>query len=117
MKTFGLLLLWVVVTITLSNFGNWALGFLSPFLILPFYRFPIWKSTLLGFIVGAISWVIPAVYLDLANQHQLGDMVANLLKVNSSITVIILTGLLGGLGVSVAAWMMAILFRQDKLIH
>jgi len=117
MKTFLLFFLWVVVTITLSFLGNWALGFLSPVLILPFYRFPIWKSILLGFVVGIISWGVPAIYLDQANQHQLADMVANLLKANSNLMIIFLTALLGGLGISLSAWMMAVLFRQYKLIH
>ena len=117
MKTSLYFLLWIAITIALSYVTSWTIGLLSPILFLPFFRFPIWKSILLGFAVGFISWGGTALYLDQANQHQLAGMIANLLKVDTGIKVILLTALLGGLGISLSSWMMAVLFRPYKLIH
>lgn len=117
MRFLAIFLIWILLTVILSYWLNWSFGFFSPLLVLPFYRLSILKAIALGLLVGCISWGLPAIFINEANGSQLAGMVGNLLKVDSAVAIILLSTLLGGIGVSLGSWITAILFRPDKLIH
>ncbi|MCB0667472.1 MAG: hypothetical protein KDC80_16705 [Saprospiraceae bacterium] len=117
MKSFLVLIIWILVTLALSYLGNWALGFLSAFLILPFYRMSGGKAMLFGLLVGGVSWGLPALMINLRNEDQLAGMIGTLLSLDSGPLVVLITATLGAIGVSLGAWLTSVLFRPYKLIH
>lgn len=117
MKITALVLIWIMLTILLSFFGNWSIGFLSPFILLPFHRLSTGRAMIMGLLVGIVSWGLPAIIINQSNGGELASMIGNLLKVDSAGFIILLTSLIGGIGVSLGAWLASVLFRPEKLIH
>lgn len=104
MRLVSVLLIWIVLTWFLSWFGNWILGFAGAFLIVPVFRIPLRSSFTLGFCAGFISWLATAWFLDQANHSQLSGMISALLHIKSNMIILGITGILGGFGVALAAW-------------
>ncbi|MCB0688281.1 MAG: hypothetical protein KDC53_17205 [Saprospiraceae bacterium] len=117
MKHLIAIVLWILATLILSIWGHWILGLFSSLLIRPFYRVSPGRAILTGLGVGMICWAIPAILINQANDGVLAGMIGNLLTIGSANAVIVITSLLGGIGLSLSAWLSAMIFRQDILLH
>ena len=62
-----------------------------------------WKAFLSAFIALALLWGGLAAYHDLRNEHLLSEKIAGLLSIGSSITLLLVTALVGGLVAGFAA--------------
>jgi hypothetical protein len=103
-----------IVAILLTALLSFAAGL---FAVLPWWSFAIcsffvalaihqkaWKAFLAAFIALALLWGLMAAYLDMRNEHLLGNKVADiLLKVENSFILILLTAFIGGLVAGFAA--------------
>lgn len=114
MKSLSALLLWIFLTLLLSWLSNWVFGFASSFLIVPVFRLPLRRSVLLGFCAGLLSWMGSALFIDYTNQGQLSQMISSLLQVKSPSLMIGVTGILGGLGTAIAAWVAASVLNSSS---
>jgi hypothetical protein len=115
MKDFLVLTLWILATLILSFWGNWALGFVSSLVMVPVFGLFRGKALILAFLAGAISWSAPAFYLDQGNTQLLSTMVSQLLALKNPFWLVLITGLLGGIGVSLTAWLATGLFPARKM--
>jgi hypothetical protein len=103
-----------IVSILLTALLSYAAGLFSN---LPWWSFAIcafivalvihqkaWKAFLSGFVALAVLWGLLALYIDLRNEHLLGNKVAALLlKTESSVILLLVTALVGGLVAGFAA--------------
>jgi len=62
-----------------------------------------WKAFLAAFLALALLWGVLALYYDLRNEHLLSSKIAALLSVGSSVVLVIMTALVGGLVAGFAA--------------
>jgi hypothetical protein len=103
-----------IVAVLLTALLSYAAGL---FAVLPWWTFAIcafivalaihqkaWKAFLSGFMALALLWGLMAAYIDLRNEHLLGNKIAGLLlKTSSSIILVLITALVGGLVAGFAA--------------
>jgi cbb3-type cytochrome oxidase subunit 1 len=97
-----------IVSIILTALLSYAAGLFSN---LPWWTFAIcafivalvvhqkaWKAFLSGFLALALLWGLLALYIDIQNEHLLGTKVASLLlKTESSLVLVVVTAVVGGL--------------------
>ncbi len=115
MKTLLVLSLWILATLILSFWGSWALGFASSLVVVPVFGLTRGKALMIAFLAGAISWSATAFYLDQGNTQLLSSMVSQLLALKNPFWLVLITGLLGGIGVSLTAWLASGLFPARKM--
>src|SRR3954454_4998456 len=84
-------------------FSWWSFAFTSLIVAIVVYQAP-GKSFIAGFIGLSLLWGIQAAIIDSSNDHILSQKVANILPLNgSSITLIWITAIIGGLISGLAA--------------
>jgi hypothetical protein len=102
-----------VVAILLTALLSFAAGLFSA---LPWWSFAVcafivalaihqkaWKAFLAGFLALALLWGLMASWYDLNNEQMLSARIAKILFVGSSVALILVTALLGGLVAGFAA--------------
>jgi cbb3-type cytochrome oxidase subunit 1 len=103
-----------IVSVLLTMLLSFAVGLFG---VLPWWSFAIcafivaliihqkaWKAFLSGFLSLAMLWGLMAAYIDIQNEHLLGNKVANvLLKTENSLLLILITAIVGGLVAGFAA--------------
>jgi hypothetical protein len=110
MKLLSALVIWTFLILVLSSIGSWVFGFASAFVIVPIFQIPLRRAVILGFCAGFLSWLAAAWFMDYANLRQLSGMITSLLQIRHPIIILGITGVLGGLGVTLAAWLAVSLF-------
>jgi hypothetical protein len=115
MRDAMILSIWLLTTLILSVLGNWSIGFAAALVIVPVFKIAAKRAIFFGFLIGFVSWISTAYYLDHSNSGLLSSMVGQLLQVKSSIWLLLITGLLGAIGVSLSGWLAASLFQTRKI--
>jgi hypothetical protein len=106
MKFFVAILLTALLSFAIGLFGAlpwWSFAVCAFIVALAIHQ-KAWKAFLSGFLALALLWGLMAAYIDFRNGHLLGNKVASILiKVESSVMLVLLTALIGGLVAGFAA--------------
>ena len=87
----------VILTVTCLSWLHWTLGFVAAGVLLYFTRFKPWQTGSLAFIRFFIAWAVLAWYWDWRNESLLSQQIGELFGGLAPITLILLTGLVGGI--------------------
>ncbi len=105
MKKLLVIVVLIAVGFVLSYYFHWGLGFLSCLVFFLVHDFGQRNAALLGFISFAILWAGFAGFIDLKNGGLLSEQIGVLFGGLPSTTLVLITGLVGGIGGSLSAWL------------
>ena len=110
-KVVGIVLMMITAYLS-SAWIHWAAGFLVVVLATFLFKWTIKTGIVLGAISLFLLWSAFALLIDQENNHILSAQIGSLFGGISSLSLVLITGILGGTGGALSGWLGAVIQKK-----